>query len=120
MVFKSCKCNIGDVIFNEIFNVRVQFYTRHISCQFCTMYNRKFWIRVFDLQVLFDAFGCMKKYESELEILKEFYETRIDLYRKRKEYLENQLSAESLKLDNQARFILEKIDGKIVIGWPRP
>ena len=38
--------------------------------------------------------------------------------RKRKDYLEDQLTAESLKLDDQAiaRFILEKNDWKIVIG----
>lgn len=30
--------------------------------------------------------------------------------------MENMLTAESLKLDNQARFILEKIDGKIILG----
>ena len=32
------------------------------------------------------------------------------------DYLEGMLAAESLKLDNQARFILEKIEGTIVIG----
>ena len=58
----------------------------------------------------------MKRYDNELEVLVDFYQTRLDLYRKRKEYLESQLAAESLKLDNQARFILEKIEGKIVIG----
>ncbi len=58
----------------------------------------------------------MKKYDNELEILKDFYTVRIDIYKKRKEYLQDQLTAESLKLDNQARFILEKIDGKIILG----
>lgn len=41
---------------------------------------------------------------------------RLELYQKRKEYLEGQLSAEAAKLTNQARFILEKIEGKVVIG----
>jgi len=40
----------------------------------------------------------------------------LDIYRKRKEWLEGQLEAESAKLDNQARFIMEKIEGKVVIG----
>jgi len=31
-------------------------------------------------------------------------------------YLEGMLESEALKLDNIARFILEKIDGTIVIG----
>ena len=46
----------------------------------------------------------------------EFYEVRLDLYRKRKEFLEGQLAAESLRLSEQARFIMEKIEGKVVIG----
>ena len=50
------------------------------------------------------------------EILQEFYDVRLDLYRKRKEWLEGQLEAESARLDNQARFIVEKIEGKITIG----
>ena len=66
--------------------------------------------------MLFDCHGCLKKYENEVEILKDFYDTRLDIYRKRKEYMENKLEAESLKLENQARFILEKIDGKVIIG----
>ncbi len=39
----------------------------------------------------------------------------MDLYKKRKEYLEGMLGAESLKLDNIARFIMEKIEGKIKV-----
>ena len=67
-------------------------------------------------QVLFDHNGCLKKYSGVTEILQEFYEVRLDIYRKRKEWLEGQLEAESAKLDNQARFIMEKIEGKVVIG----
>ena len=50
------------------------------------------------------------------EVMTEFYEVRLDLYRKRKEFLEGQLAAESLRLSEQARFIMEKIEGKVVIG----
>ena len=32
------------------------------------------------------------------------------------DYMEGILTAESLKLENQARFILEKVEGVIVIG----
>lgn len=66
--------------------------------------------------MLFDPDGCLKKYDGETDILKEFYETRLSLYHKRKEYLVGKLTAESLRLQNQARFILEKIEGKLVIG----
>ena len=66
--------------------------------------------------MLFDHKGCIHRYENVLEILKEFYKLRLDFYQKRKNYLQGLLSAESLKLDNQARFICEKIDGIVVIG----
>lgn len=65
--------------------------------------------------VLFDSKGCLKRYESPIEILKEFYQVRLGFYAKRKEYLENMLGAESAKLNNIARFILEKIEGKIKV-----
>ena len=78
--------------------------------------NYKTCLRDFKLQVVFDADGCLRKYESEVDILKEFYDTRLLVYQKRKDWLESELTAVSLKLSNQARFIMEKIDGKIVIG----
>jgi len=68
------------------------------------------------LQVLFDAAACIKRYTSVDEILREFYDLRLKYYVKRKEYMEGMLLAESLKLANQARFICEKIDGRIAIG----
>ena len=68
------------------------------------------------LQVLFDALGCLRKYESPLDILKEFFELRLERYAIRKAWLEGMLTAESDKLNNQARFILEKIEGHIIIG----
>lgn len=65
--------------------------------------------------VLFDSLGCIKKYDSCEQILKEFYEIRFALYERRKEYLVGILDAEALKLKNQARFIIEKIENKITI-----
>ncbi len=65
--------------------------------------------------VLFDAKGVLKRYDSPLEIIKEFYEVRLKYYEKRKQYLENMLGSESAKLDNLARFIMEKIEGKIKV-----
>ena len=41
---------------------------------------------------------------------------RLDHYERRKDFLVGMLSAESAKLTNQARFIMEKIEGKIVVG----
>ncbi|XP_053117625.1 DNA topoisomerase 2-alpha [Hemicordylus capensis] len=65
--------------------------------------------------VLFDHVGCLKKYETAEDILREFYELRLRYYTLRKDWLTGMLGAESAKLNNQARFILEKIEGKIVI-----
>ncbi|KAG8446726.1 hypothetical protein GDO86_014258 [Hymenochirus boettgeri] len=65
--------------------------------------------------VLFDHVGCLRKYETAVDILREFYELRHSYYGLRKEWLVGMLTAEASKLSNQARFILEKIENKIVI-----
>ncbi|XP_071112129.1 DNA topoisomerase 2-alpha-like isoform X2 [Haliotis cracherodii] len=65
--------------------------------------------------VLFDHKGCIKRYTTAVEILREFFDVRMDMYKRRKDYLEGMMSAESLRLDNIARFIIEKIEGTIVI-----
>lgn len=60
--------------------------------------------------------GCLKRYESVQDILKEFFELRLHYYKLRKDWLVGSLGAEAAKLSNQARFVLEKIEGKIPIG----
>ena len=70
--------------------------------------------------MLFDAFGALKRYETVKEIVNEFFKIRLELYTKRKEFLQGILQAEADKLKEQARFILEKIDGTIVIGKVSP
>lgn len=60
--------------------------------------------------------GCLKRYASVTDILKEFFELRLHYYKLRKDWLAGMLGAESAKLSNQARFVLEKIEGKISIG----
>uniref|UniRef100_H3D5N4 DNA topoisomerase 2 n=1 Tax=Tetraodon nigroviridis TaxID=99883 RepID=H3D5N4_TETNG len=64
--------------------------------------------------VLFDHVGSLKKYESVQDTLK-FFELRMKYYVLRKDWLVGMLGAESAKLTNQARFILEKIQGTLVI-----
>ena len=51
--------------------------------------------------VLFDAGGVIKKYDTALEILEEFYALRIEYYGKRKKYLVGSMQAEATKLSNQ-------------------
>ncbi|XP_055013310.1 DNA topoisomerase 2-beta isoform X1 [Boleophthalmus pectinirostris] len=65
--------------------------------------------------VLFDHMGCLKRYESVNDILKEFFELRLHYYKLRKDWQLGSLGAEAAKLSNQARFVLEKIEGKISI-----
>lgn len=48
-------------------------------------------------------------------MLEEFYELRLKMYTKRKEYLEGSLEAEATKLTNQARFIVEKCSGELTV-----
>lgn len=48
--------------------------------------------------------------------MKDFFELRLKYYVLRKDWLIGMLGAESSKLSNQARFILEKIQGTLVIG----
>ncbi|XP_036151138.1 DNA topoisomerase 2 isoform X2 [Monomorium pharaonis] len=63
----------------------------------------------------FDENQCLNKYDSVVQILKGFFKVRMDAYHKRKDYLEGVLQAEAAKLSNQARFILEKCDGTLVV-----
>lgn len=65
--------------------------------------------------VLFDHMGCLKRYDSVQDILKEFFELRLQYYKLRKDWLLGSLGAEAAKLSNQARFVLEKIEGKVTI-----
>ena len=65
--------------------------------------------------VLFDKDGCLKRYEDVKYILEDFYDVRLDFYEKRKKHLQGILGAESLKLSNQARFIVEKCEGSLTV-----
>lgn len=65
--------------------------------------------------VLFDANGVLRKYNTPEDIIKEFFTLRLSFYVKRKAYLQGMLQAEACKLTNQARFIVEKIEGKIIL-----
>ncbi|XP_030850847.1 DNA topoisomerase 2-alpha isoform X2 [Strongylocentrotus purpuratus] len=68
-----------------------------------------------NVMVLYDSNGVIRRYDNVEEILREFFALRVELYHSRKAYLEGILEAESSRLNNQARFIMEKIEGKIKI-----
>ncbi|CAG2112538.1 unnamed protein product, partial [Medioppia subpectinata] len=63
--------------------------------------------------VLFDHLGCLRRYETPDEILREYFPVRLEMYVKRKAHYEGKLEAEARKLENKAKFILEKNEGKI-------
>lgn len=65
--------------------------------------------------VLFDSKGVLRTFRSPEDILRDFFTTRLEGYVRRKGYLIGLLSAEAKRLENQARFILEKIDNIIKI-----
>lgn len=65
--------------------------------------------------VLFDAAGCLRRFNSPEEICQEFFDARKKLYIERKRWLEGMLRAQSERLSEQARFILMKIENKIYI-----
>ena len=65
--------------------------------------------------VLFDAAGVLRRFNTAEDILREFVVTRRGLYLKRKQYMLGHLKAMSDRLSNQARFILAKVNGEIVM-----
>ncbi|KAJ3273863.1 DNA topoisomerase 2 [Terramyces sp. JEL0728] len=65
--------------------------------------------------VCHDLEGRIKKYTSVLDIIQDFYHLRQKYYHKRKENLLADLTAEHLKCENRVRFVLEIIDGKLIV-----
>ena len=65
--------------------------------------------------VCFDRNGKIKKYHNTLEILKDFYEVRLEFYNKRKIYRLKLLADELNKLKNKVHFIEGVITGSIII-----
>ncbi|CAH6723755.1 DNA topoisomerase 2 [[Candida] jaroonii] len=66
--------------------------------------------------VAFDPRGKIKKYESPLEILKDFYYVRLEYYQKRKDFMTDDLTNQLTKLTEQARFIKLIIDKQISVS----
>jgi DNA topoisomerase-2 len=62
---------------------------------------------------LFDAHDKLKKYANVVDIIEDYYETRIVLYQTRKDYMMDMLSRELLVLSNKTRYIKENLEGTI-------
>jgi DNA topoisomerase-2 len=62
---------------------------------------------------LFDANDKLKKYENIPQIIDDYYETRLQLYEKRKNYLIETLGKELVILENKRNYIRENMEGTI-------
>jgi len=62
---------------------------------------------------LFDASDKLKKYTNISEIIDDYFDTRLSLYQKRKDYMITTLASELVVLSNKARYIKENLDGTI-------
>jgi DNA topoisomerase-2 len=65
---------------------------------------------------LFDAQGKIAKYQTEIDILKEFFNLRKDLYQKRKDYMLALLLKDYELLFNKVKFVQAVIAGTIKIN----
>lgn len=66
--------------------------------------------------VAFDPRGKIKKYDSSLDILKDFYYVRLEFYQKRKDFMIDELKNQLDKLTEQARFIKLIIEKTISVS----
>jgi DNA topoisomerase-2 len=62
---------------------------------------------------LFNAEDKLKKYNKITDIIDEYYETRLQMYETRKQYMINTLEKELVLLSNKAKYIKENLDGTI-------
>jgi DNA topoisomerase II len=62
---------------------------------------------------MFNGKEKLKKYESIEEIINDFYEVRLECYKKRKEYLIKALEKELVILSNKAKYIQYNLNDKI-------
>ncbi len=65
---------------------------------------------------MFDMHSQIRKYETPLEIMRAFYDVRIDYYDKRKYHLMMKLKEEWERLDNKVKFITNVCNGSLVVS----
>ncbi|KAI6915256.1 DNA topoisomerase [Hortaea werneckii] len=66
--------------------------------------------------VAFDAHGHIHKYGTPLDTLEEFYQVRLSMYQKRKQYMLVEMEKDLAKMTNPARFVQMIIDGKLFVS----
>jgi len=65
--------------------------------------------------VCFDHHGNIAKYETTKDIFEEFFQVRLDFYRKRKDFLIERMRMQCEKLKNMVRFITEVVEGQLIV-----
>jgi DNA topoisomerase-2 len=65
---------------------------------------------------MFDLNSQIRKFENTSAILKDFFKVRLEYYDRRKVHLTEKLTEEWEKLDNKMRFIMEVIEGTLVVS----
>jgi DNA topoisomerase-2 len=63
----------------------------------------------------FNAQGCIQKYDTVGDIIKEFYDVRLSYYQKRKDYLLSKLQSDLELLRNKIRFVRAVVNEEIVV-----
>ena len=65
---------------------------------------------------MFDMNAMIHKFDSTCEVMRKFFDIRIEFYEKRKDYLAGKLTEEFEKLDNKVKFIVAVCTGKLVVS----
>ncbi|RZC81985.1 hypothetical protein C5167_044563 [Papaver somniferum] len=65
---------------------------------------------------LFGPDGVIKKYDNPEQIIEDFFGIRLELYKKRKRVLLENLEYDLNQLDNKVRFILGVVKGEIIVS----
>lgn len=65
--------------------------------------------------VLFSSEGKITKYANTCEIMEEFYDVRLNAYKRRKEYLVSKIERDLEILSNKKKFILAVINEQLRI-----
>jgi DNA topoisomerase-2 len=66
--------------------------------------------------MLFGADGIIRRYVNPEDIIREFYQLRLDFYRLRKDLLLRISRADLVRISNKVKFILEVVSGSLKLG----
>lgn len=96
-------------------------YHTEKKVNFLVIYNNKFPLKISTTittsnMVCFDSEGKIKRYDSPLQIIADFYNTRLRYYSIRKEHRLRTIKEELNRLENKVRFVKEVISGRLKIN----